>query len=74
MTHQKKWPAGSILVLFLILVWASAGVIWAGSAQMQVPEPRFDFGEMGEGEPLSHDFKILNIGSEDLRIIEVRPG
>jgi hypothetical protein len=70
MIRQENWTA----VLFLILVWASAGFLWAGEAQMQVLEPRFDFGERGEGEPLSHDFKILSVGSEDLRIIEVRPG
>lgn len=70
MNRQKKWTA----VLFLLLVWASAGVLWAGSAQMQVPEPRFDFGEVGEGEIVSHEFKILNVGSEALRISEVRPG
>jgi hypothetical protein len=70
MNRQKNTTA----VLFLLLVWASAGFLWAGGAQLQIPEPRFDFGEMGEGEPLSHDFKILNVGSEDLRLIEVRPG
>jgi hypothetical protein len=41
---------------------------------MQVPEPRFDFGEVGEGEIVSHDFKILNIGAEALQIDDVRPG
>jgi hypothetical protein len=70
MNRQKKWFAG----LSLLLVWAWAGLLWAGNPQMQVPEPRFDFGEVGEGEALSHDFKIRNVGSEVLRIIEVRPG
>jgi hypothetical protein len=62
MNIQNKWPA----LLALVLLWAWAGVLWAGSAQMQVPEPRFDFGEVGEGEIVNHDFKILII-STDLR-------
>jgi hypothetical protein len=70
MNIQKKWPAGSALVL----LWVWAGIVWAGNAQMQVPEPRFDFGEVGEGEIVSHDFKILNIGAEALQIADVRPG
>ena len=70
MNLQKKWPAG----LVLVLLWVWAGVLWAGNAQMQVPEPRFDFGELGEGEIISHDFRILNIGAEALQIADVRPG
>ena len=67
---QNKWPA----LLVLVLLWAWAGVLWAGSAQMQIPEPRFDFGELGEGETVNHDFRILNIGAEALQIADVRPG
>jgi hypothetical protein len=70
MRIQKKWSAGLVLVLF----WMWAGIVWGGNAQMQVPEPRYDFGELGEGEILTHDFKILNIGSEALQIADVRPG
>jgi hypothetical protein len=60
------------MVLALVCLWA--GVLWAGGAQIQVPEPRFDFGELGEGETVSHDFRILNIGAEALQIADVRPG
>ncbi len=70
MNIQKRWPAG----LVLLLLWVWAGIVWAGNVQMQVPEPRFDFGELGEGETVSHDFKILNIGAEALQIKDVRPG
>jgi|GEM_PF-6095678 len=70
MNIQNKWPAG----LVLVLLWVWAGVLWAGNAQMQVPEPRFDFGELGEAEIVSHDFRILNIGAEALQIADVRPG
>ena len=70
MRIQNKWPAG----LVLVLLWVWAGVLWAGNAQMQVPEPRFDFGELGEGETVNHDFRILNVGDETLQIADVRPG
>jgi len=70
MNLKKKWSAG----LVLVLLWVWAGALWAGNAQMQVPEPRFDFGEVGEGEIVIHDFKILNIGAEALQIADVRPG
>ncbi|HSO71495.1 MAG TPA: hypothetical protein VLR91_02480 [Thermodesulfobacteriota bacterium] len=70
MNMQNKWPVG----LVLVLIWVWAGVLWAGNAQMQVPEPRYDFGELGESEIVSHDFKILNIGDETLQIADVRPG
>jgi hypothetical protein len=70
MNIQNKWPAG----LVLLLLWVWAGVLWAGNAQMQVPEPRFDFGELGEGETVTHDFRILNTGTEALQIADVRPG
>jgi hypothetical protein len=70
MNLHKKSPVG----LVLVLLWVWAGIVWAGDAQMQVPEPRYDFGELGEGEILNHDFKILNIGSEALQIADVRPG
>ncbi len=70
MRIQNKWPA----LLVLVLLWAWAGVLWSGSAQMQVPEPRFDFGELGEGETVNHDFRILNVGDEALQIADVRPG
>ena len=70
MNMQNKGPVG----LVLVLIWVWAGVLWAGNAQMQVPEPRYDFGELGESEIVSHDFKILNIGDETLQIADVRPG
>ena len=70
MNNHKKWSAG----LVLVVLWVWAGVVCAGNAQMQVPEPRFDFGEVGESEIVSHDFKILNLGTEALQIAEVRPG
>jgi hypothetical protein len=70
MNIQNKWPAP----LVLVLLWVWAGVLWAGNAQMQVPEPRFDFGEVEEGEIVSHNFKILNTGAEALHIADVRPG
>jgi hypothetical protein len=70
MRIQDKWSA----LLVLVLLWAWAGILWASSAQMQVPEPRFDFGELGEGETVNHDFRILNVGDEALQIADVRPG
>lgn len=41
---------------------------------LQVPAPDHDFGEIDEGELLSHDYLIKNTGLGTLEIYDVRPG
>ena len=61
-----------LLLIGLISCWATTG--WAGFPHLKVAEPLHDFGEVMEGEVISHDFTILNTGAEALQITDVRPG
>ena len=39
-----------------------------GQAVIEIVNPDYDFGEINQGESVSHNYKIKNIGSEDLII------
>lgn len=41
---------------------------------IQMPETIFDFGELQEGDEVSHDFTVKNVGKATLQIEQVRPG
>ena len=41
---------------------------------VEIPSPRHDAGTHWEGEVVTHDFKVKNTGSSELRIISVKPG
>jgi hypothetical protein len=56
--------------LFLIL-WP---VLAIASPQISVPETHWDFGNVPLNSVISHDYWIRNIGTDSLKIIEVRPG
>ena len=58
----------------LFLFFSFTGVLWAGGPQIKVLEPNHDFGEVSEGETVSHEFIIQNTGTEALQITDVRPG
>ena len=45
-----------------------------GIPVVQIPEPKYDFGEAVEGSEVIHDFKIMNTGKVELQIEQVRPG
>ncbi|MBI5586567.1 MAG: DUF1573 domain-containing protein [Deltaproteobacteria bacterium] len=63
-----------LVALFLIFTWCWAGYLGAAGPQLKVLEPTFDFGEVAEGETVSHEFIIQNTGTEGLQINDVRPG
>lgn len=71
MTFKFKIQVGALVVGFL-LSWA--GWAMAGGPQLAVPEPSHDFGEVAEGEVISHEFTLRNTGTEALQIADVRPG
>jgi hypothetical protein len=60
----------SAAILFLIL-WP---VLAIGSPQISVPETHWDFGNVPLNSVISHDYWIRNLGTDSLKIIEVRPG
>jgi Protein of unknown function (DUF1573) len=42
--------------------------------QMVLEELKFDFGEVKEGEAVSHAFRVFNQGDQPLEIKKVKPG
>jgi hypothetical protein len=42
--------------------------------KMVLEELEFDFGEVKEGEAVSHAFRVLNQGDQSLEIRKVKPG
>ena len=41
---------------------------------LEIPSPRHDAGTHWEGEVVSHTYQVKNTGSEQLRILSVKPG
>ncbi len=73
--NRLKWS----IVLFTVLVVALfATVSQANPAVakpvLEIPSPRHDAGTHWEGEVVSHTFQVKNSGSEELRILSVKPG
>jgi len=46
----------------------------AAKPVLEIPSPRHDAGAHWEGEVVSHTFQVKNTGSEELRILSVKPG
>ena len=46
----------------------------AAKPTLDIPSPRYDAGTHWEGEVVSHTYQVKNTGSEELRILSVKPG
>jgi hypothetical protein len=46
----------------------------AAKPSLEIPSPRHDAGTHWEGEVVSHTYQVKNTGSEELRILSVKPG
>ena len=46
----------------------------AAKPVLEIPSPRYDAGTHWEGEVVSHTYQVKNTGSEELRILNVKPG
>ena len=46
----------------------------AARPSLEIPSPRHDAGTHWEGEVVSHTYQVKNTGSEELRILSVKPG
>ncbi len=71
---KRIWQ--SVFVLFFILVFLGN---WVFAQETKGPKIviegiRHDFGEVKEGEVVTHTFRVLNQGNETLKIIRVKPG
>ncbi len=73
--NRLKW---SIVLFSVMLVALSPLVSQADSSAakpvLEIPSPRHDAGTHWEGEVISHTFQVKNTGSEELRILSVKPG
>jgi hypothetical protein len=62
---------GLILAIYPIVSQADSS---AAKPALVIESPRHDAGPHWEGEVVSHTFKVKNSGSEELRILSVKPG
>jgi len=62
---------GLILAIYPIVSQADSS---AAKPILEIPSPRHDAGAHWEGEVVSHTFQVKNSGSEELRILSVKPG
>ena len=73
--NSLKW---SIILLTVMLVALAPLVSQADSSAarpiLEIPSPRHDAGTHWEGEVVSHTYQIKNTGTEELRILSVKPG
>ena len=46
----------------------------ASTPKLKIHDPRYDWGEVFQGESARHSFVVENVGTADLRIIQVKPG
>ena len=74
--HSKmKWKIGLFVGLIAALSITATGSDGAqGKPILEIPSPRQDAGTHWEGEVVSHTYQVKNSGSEELRILSVKPG
>lgn len=72
--RRKYWLFG-LTILILILTYGDFALANQGRApKMVLKEQGFDFGEVKQGEVITHTFEVLNQGNEMLKIENVNPG
>lgn len=59
---------------FVFLIFLSFSLVFAqeGTPKINVPQEFFDFGDIQEGEIVSHEFEIQNTGNAELKITRVK--
>jgi hypothetical protein len=60
-----------IFYLVVILVNFFYGSMAFAAPNLQIPEPKFDFGEVFQGEKVLHEFEFVNQGDEPLLVDRV---
>jgi hypothetical protein len=62
---------GLFLAIYPIVSQADSSAV---KPVLEIPSPRHDAGTHWEGEVVSHTYQVKNTGSEELRILSVKPG
>jgi hypothetical protein len=60
-------------ILSMLLVLSSLSFAQLIGPKLAVPQPNYDFGDLKQGEVVSHEFIITNNGDDKLIIKDVRP-
>ena len=77
MNFRYRLKRSIVLFAFLLLVFPALVSHADSSAArpiLEIPSPRHDAGTHWEGEVVSHTYHVKNTGSEELRILSVKPG
>jgi len=77
MNFLKRLKWSIVLFPFLVVALsplASQADSAAAKPVLDIPSPRYDAGTHWEGEVVSHTYQVKNTGSEELRILSVKPG
>lgn len=74
MGNLFKWLSRVLIVCFGIGSFLPVAVL-AGpeTSSILIAETNYDFGQLSEMEPMSHDFIVKNSGKTILNIRDVRP-
>jgi len=71
---RKYWLIG-LEIFALIFVYSNFALSQEGRApKILINAPEFYFGEVKEGEIITHTYQVLNQGNEPLAIEKVKPG
>ena len=71
---RKYWLIG-LAIVALILVYSNFALSQEDRApKILINAHDFDFGEVKEGEIITHTYQVLNQGNEPLTIEKVKPG
>ncbi|MBN2226636.1 MAG: hypothetical protein JW763_04675 [candidate division Zixibacteria bacterium] len=67
MKHTK----GILLLMLGIFLWSGVAL---AQPKLTIPESIFDFGYVPQNSKISHAFWLHSTGTEDLKILSVKPG
>ena len=72
--RKKYWLFGLSILALLLMCGHFALADQGGAPKMILKGQNFNFGEVMEGEVITHTFEVLNQGDEILTIEKVSPG
>jgi len=64
----------SFILLFAVLGALQHSTALAGTPKAVFPITSFSFGDIKQGNPITHTFSVVNRGDAPLKIERVRPG
>jgi len=71
---MKRAVSVTAVLLILFLVGCLVSPSWADGPRLLIPGTRFDFGYAPTSSMLSHYFLVKNVGTDTLKINNVKPG